>query len=56
MADSNSGHLSLTDRKFKSCLDYLCENYVPIAGQAKKNKTQAGNNLICFKMTLFQTS
>ena len=44
MADRNSGHLSLTDKKFKSCLDNPCENYLPIADRPEKNKTHIGNN------------
>ena len=34
----NSGHLSLTDRKFKSYLDYPCESYLPIVGRPEKAK------------------
>ena len=43
-ADRNSGHLSLMDRKFKFCLDYPCENYLPLVDRSEKNKTQVGNN------------
>ena len=47
--DSNSGHLSLTDRKLKSCLEYPCENYLPVADRLEKNKTQVRNNLFFSK-------
>ena len=50
--DSNSGHLSLTDRKLNSCLDYSCENSFPIADRLEKNKTQDGNNLFFSKYIL----
>ena len=38
-ADRSSGHLSLTDRTFKSCLDYPCENCLPTADRPDKTNT-----------------
>ena len=38
IADRNSGHHSLMHKKFKSCLDYPCENCLPIADRLEKTK------------------
>ena len=36
--DNSSRHLSLTDRKFKPCFDYPCENNFQIADRLEKTK------------------
>ena len=37
---SNSGHLSLTDRKYKTRLEFLCENYILIASRLENTKVE----------------
>ena len=48
MLDRNSGHLSLTDRKFKSCLDYPYENYLPRADRPEKTKRKTSKTFFSY--------
>ena len=48
MLDRNSGHLSLTDRKFKSCLDYPYENYLPRADRPEKTKHKTSKTFFSY--------